>query len=333
MRTIYNKLKEELEKDKALVLVTKLAEDQIAKYFLGAPAMPPGAEQCGREAMNKKNIVLRQDGGETFVAEPFFPEPKLVILGGGHVGYALYQLAVLTDLPVEVADDRPSFASPERFPAARGVFCGEFPGILRELTFSPTTMVVAATRGHASDRDCLEKLLPLPLGFLGMVGSRSRSKALRQYFIERGFAEEQVNRLVSPVGLPIAASTPAEIALSIMAQLVEIRRTRLLPGESLDPHVLEELIRGKGPGVLVTVVRSLGSSPRKEGAKMVVYPDGQTVGTIGGGCGEAEVRREALTLLDEGKPGKIYRLDLTDDAAAEAGMACGGKMDLLLERF
>ncbi|KKM12165.1 hypothetical protein SY88_04775 [Clostridiales bacterium PH28_bin88] len=100
----------------------------------------------------------------------------------------------------------------------------------------------------------------------------------------------------------------------------------------MDMAVLEAINKAV-PGermVLATIVRTWGSTPRKSGAQMLVYPDGRIVGTIGGGCGEAEVRQQALGVLDRGRP-EVYRVDLTREVAEDEGMVCGGIMEVFLE--
>ncbi|WP_206812715.1 XdhC family protein [Paradesulfitobacterium ferrireducens] len=101
----------------------------------------------------------------------------------------------------------------------------------------------------------------------------------------------------------------------------------------MDIQLIRELVNQLSSGekvVLATICRTKGSTPQKSGAAMVIRQDGNIVGTIGGGCAEAEVRREALSLMVEGQS-RIYKLDLTNEAAAEEGMVCGGVMDVFLE--
>lgn len=93
---------------------------------------------------------------------------------------------------------------------------------------------------------------------------------------------------------------------------------------------LEEAEKREMPFVVATIISVKGSAPRKEGAKMIIFPDGNSMGTIGGGCGEAQVRQSALGCLDDSEP-KLVTVNLTNDFAADEGMVCGGLMDVFLE--
>jgi xanthine dehydrogenase accessory factor len=168
--------------------------------------------------------------------------------------------------------------------------------------------VVIVTRSHQQDLDCLEYLLPLQPGYLGMIGSRRRVKLIREQLLACGYPEELLSRVCMPISLPIGAQTPEEIAVSIAAQLVAARRG--LENSPLPPtsggqqwkllDKLVECLQAGRPVVAATVIRTSGSTPRKAGAKMLVAPDGSLEGTIGGGCAENEARREALALFHRG---------------------------------
>jgi xanthine dehydrogenase accessory factor len=163
---------------------------------------------------------------------------------------------------------------------------------------------------------------------------------VKEHLIASGYPEDRVNRVHMPIGLEIGGETPEEIAVSIAAQLVEARRGRsrwLVPptstvgDQNLLSRMFDYLDEGQ-PCVVATVVRTVGSTPRKAGARMLLLPDGGSVGTIGGGCGEAAVRSEAMMLFDAGGA-RLVRVVMDADAAADEGMACGGTMDVFLERL
>ncbi|WP_161258587.1 XdhC family protein [Heliomicrobium undosum] len=288
--------------------------------------------RSGRVA--SKRVSLEGEAAR-LLAEPFYPPDELVILGGGHVSQALVPVAVILGYRVTVVDDRPAFAAPERFPGAAKVICDDFVRAIEGLHLQPSCAVAIITRGHRHDLRCLEALVGRQLGYLGMIGSRRRVQLIKEHLRSSGVSEEKIERVQMPIGLPIGAQTPEEIAVSIAAQLIQARRGE---GGSAgitvqDMELLRTLVdsakRGI-PAVLATVVEARGSTPRKAGAKLLVFRDGQMRGTIGGGCIEAEARREALLLLDGGAAG-LFRFSLDDDAAAEEGMACGGTMEVLLE--
>ncbi|MCL5935418.1 MAG: XdhC family protein [Firmicutes bacterium] len=202
--------------------------------------------------------------------------------------------------------------------------------------------IVIVTRGHRHDLDCLRQVASYPLAYLGMIGSRRRVRMVRQQLIEEGFEANKLDAVHMPIGLEIGAQTPEEIAVSIAAELIKVRRS--FPGaaapvndsetpSALDLKILEKAMVSASndiPAALATVVRTKGSTPRKAGARMLVFRDGGVFGTIGGGCGESEVRREALNVIDENSP-RIYKLSLDADTAAMEGMVCGGAVEVFIE--
>jgi len=260
------------------------------------------------------------------------PSPRLIILGGGHVGQALCKMAALLDFESVIIDDRPSFANQAVHPEADHIICEPFEKGFDLAEPSPSDYIVIVTRGHQHDRLCLEKALSGNFAYLGMIGSKKRVKVQLKELAEAGYSKKQLESLHSPIGLPINAVTESEIALSILAEITRVRRGEN-KGEEVQEKVMRDLtsLEEKGDrAVLTTIIEARGSTPRKKGSQMIVYPDGKLTGTIGGGCAEADVRREALLCLDRGKS-KLVRLDLDADAAAEQGMACGGKMEVFLE--
>ena len=260
------------------------------------------------------------------------PSPRLIILGGGHVGRALCKMAALLDFEIVIIDDRPSFANQSVHPDADHIICEPFEKGLDRAEPSPSDYIVIVTRGHRHDRLCLEKALSGQFAYLGMIGSKKRVKAQLKELAEAGYSKEQLESVYSPIGLPIGAVTEAEIALSILAEITRVRRGENR-GEEVQEKVMRELVSLEENGdraVLATIIEARGSTPRKKGSQMIIYPDGHLIGTIGGGCAEADVRREAMLCIDSGES-KLVKLDLDADAAAEQGMACGGKMELFLE--
>ncbi|MBM7866962.1 xanthine dehydrogenase [Heliobacterium gestii] len=283
-----------------------------------------------------KQVILEGERAQ-LLAEPFFPPDELVILGGGHVSQALVPMAVMLGYRVTVVDDRPAFAAPERFPGATRVICDDFARAITGLTWHPRCAATIITRGHRHDLCCLEALVEKRLGYLGMIGSRRRVHLIRDHLRALDISQERIDQVHMPIGLAIGAQTPEEIAVSIAAELIQSRRGggggAGIPQQEMEllRRLAASAVRGI-PAVVATVIATRGSTPRKAGAKLLVFRDGQMCGTIGGGCIEAEARREALQLFDGGRKYGLFRFSLDDDQAAEEGMACGGTMEVLLER-
>jgi len=152
------------------------------------------------------------------------PPATLVIVGGGHIGKALATIGDLCGFSVVVVDDRPDYANPDRFPEAGRVLCGDFAEVLRDLPVDSNTYVVTVTRGHKHDEESLRQVAGSPAAYVGMIGSKRRVGAVLQHLIDQGLDEEAVRRVHTPIGLDIGAETPEEIAVAIMAEVVQVRR-------------------------------------------------------------------------------------------------------------
>ncbi len=151
--------------------------------------------------------------------------PALLIVGAGHIAVPLAQMGKLLDFEVVVLDDRPSFANRERFPQADRVIAASFVETLRDFPIDENTYVVLITRGHQHDVPCLLQIIDKPAAYIGMIGSRRRVAAVFQLLErEQGLPWEKLERVHAPIGLDIAAKTPAEIAVSIIAEVVKVRR-------------------------------------------------------------------------------------------------------------
>jgi xanthine dehydrogenase accessory factor len=166
------------------------------------------------------------DGGKLQVFfEVMLAPPKLIVVGAGHIAVPLVQIAKVLDFHVTVIDDRLLYANRERFPAADEVLVGDMAQMLKEMTITPSHYIVLITRGHKYDEPCLRQIFNSKAKYIGMIGSRRRIKACFQRFRdEEKIAEEVIERVYAPIGLDIATETPAEIALSILAEVVKVRR-------------------------------------------------------------------------------------------------------------
>ena len=149
---------------------------------------------------------------------------RAIVLGGGHISQPLVQMLSLLDFAVTVVDDRPEFANQSRFPGADQVICDSFQLTLKNLTVDKETAVIIVTRGHRYDMDCLRAIMWSDVRYLGMIGSKRRIKEIINLLHEEGVPENLEARLKAPIGLDINAQTPAEIAISIAAEVVSAFR-------------------------------------------------------------------------------------------------------------
>ncbi len=261
-------------------------------------------------------------------------EKRLVICGGGHVSLPVIQMGVMMGWEVTVLEDRPQFADNARRAGASIVICEPFHEGLDKVSGSKDTFFVILTRGHRYDQVCLERILKKKNAYIGMIGSKLRVRKVKEQLIETGSDEEKLEKIYSPIGLDIKAETPAEIAVVIMAEIIEVKNKQIRNSgyskEIMKAILNEELYPGMK--VLATIVSRKGSAPREAGTKMIILKDGRGIGTIGGGCMESDVIQQALLMIRSGKlSSKICHVDMTGSDAEDEGMVCGGVVDVLLE--
>ena len=275
---------------------------------------------------------LTLDGRRVF-AERFGAVPQLVVCGGGHVAAALVKQAKLLGLPVLAIDDREEFAQQLRAAGADTVLCAPFAQALQNVPGGAETYFAVLTRSHAFDLDCLTQILQKPAAYVGMMGSRKRAALVHTQLAELGLPQERIDALHAPIGLSIGAKTAQEIALSILAEIVSVKSSRQQT-EGFSPALLAALEQQTAPAVLATIVGRHGSTPREEGSKMLVLPDGSAVGSVGGGIMEYRTQQLARELLEPGAaPCRLaaFTTEGASDAAAIA--ACGGSMEVFLQRL
>jgi len=176
-----------------------------------------------------KDLSMACGGGVWVLLEPIRPPDRAVLLGAGHISQHLCDMLARIGLEVWVLDSRKGFAVEERFPAARRLVERLSPKFVVEdaaLTESDRRLyVVCVTNSHALDRKLVEQVLPMEhVDYVGMVGSRNKAKTTRKYLADQGMAKSLIDRLKSPLGLPLGGGTPGEIALSIAADIQTHRR-------------------------------------------------------------------------------------------------------------
>ena len=161
---------------------------------------------------------------EVFI-EPLEAPPSLYVFGAGHVGFYLARAASEAGFELHVIDDRAAFANRERFPFAKSVVVDDIPAWLSQTTLPSSAYAVIVTRGHRNDLDALEALASRELRYLGLIGSRAKvARIYDQLLADNRATLEQLSRVHAPIGLDIGAVTPQEIAVSIAAELIAVRR-------------------------------------------------------------------------------------------------------------
>ena len=320
-----------------VVMLTFLSTEIRKEVYLQSNAIFVDEPDIVSEACIKGRPVVKTDGDMVTVAEPFVKTERLIILGGGHISLALSDFAGKVGFQVVIVDDRPEFANPLRFPNAEEIICDDFEAAIPKLKVSDGDYVAIVTRGHQCDRECLQRLAEGEnAGYIGLIGSRRRVTGLKKLLQENGVSKQWLDTVYTPIGLDIGAVTPEEIAVSIIAEMIQVKRMKQHEktggaNSDIDMSVIEKLAKETDrKKAVVTVIGVKGSAPRKSGAKMIVYEDGNIFGTIGGGYLENSMVQIALDVIRTGGY-RIEQMDLSNEIAASEGMVCGGAVTILIE--
>lgn len=332
---IYEEVIKKLEAYKKVWMVTRFCKK---KGTLGTD-LKKELVTAADSPIKGDRLQLQKNEQEYILYEPFYPAQRMIVLGGGHIALPLVEFGARLGFRVIVVDDRLSFANPVRFPLASDVICDGFLHALEALQVRESDYVVIVTRGHRHDMDCLRVICKgKEPDYVGMIGSQRRTAIVKGELLEEGIDSLRLERVHTPIGLNIGAVTPEEIAIAIMAEIIQWKRSgdrgKQAAGISdIDYEVLQALAnQNEGSKALLTIIEAKGSVPRGVGARMLVYPDGRTVGSIGGGCSEAAAAGEARRMIGTGTY-QVAEVDLTGEAAEEEGMVCGGKLQVLIEGF
>ena len=339
---LYKIINENLQQKSNLLATVLEGEAAGTRYFwadgelLGYTGTGEVNEELKTQITETPQSGIYEIEGQKFFIEHLKRQAHLVICGGGHVSQQVIELAGKVGFHVTVLEDRPYFADRAREAGADLVLCDAFEKSLQGIAGTPDTYFLVVTRGHRFDRACLEQILKKPYAYVGMMASRGRSALLKKQMVGDGFDRKALDEMHTPVGLSIHAETPEEIAVSIVAELIQIKnQTKKTAG--YDSLLMEYLTGVKEPGqpkVLATIIARRGSAPRSIGTKMLVLCDGRIIGTIGGGCMESEVQHQCLRLLrEENEKSRIVCADMTVSQAEDEGMVCGGTIDVFLEKF
>mgnify|MGYP001403210106 CR=1 FL=1 len=172
----------------------------------------------------KKNLSddLRDDKKIFFLVEILYPKLKLIIVGGGHVGLALAQLAEILGFEITIVDDRQEYANSERFPMAKEIYSNKISDSLNQITIDHLSYVVLVSRGHKLDEEALELVVEQKASYIGMIGSKRRTKIVIDNLLNRGVSPKNLNKVFTPVGLNLGGQSPGEIALSILAEIIQL---------------------------------------------------------------------------------------------------------------
>ena len=201
-----------------------IREDGSRVGSLGDDSLDDAAEESAFKAMDfgRQDFISAKDGTEIYV-EAFTSPATVVLVGGGHVSYAIYKLATFLGYRTRVVDDREEFGNAERFPEADNIVVGDYDSGIRDVGITANSFVVVATRGHKYDDMALLEAAKSQAKFIGLLGSRRKALLIFPTLLSSGVSLERVSEIRTPVGLNLGGRTPESIALSVMAEIEMVR--------------------------------------------------------------------------------------------------------------
>lgn len=260
--------------------------------------------------------LIESNMDATLINDSWFShKAQLFICGAGHVSKELADIAERIDMKITVIDPRPEWASTERFPNAT-IINDDFSSLDKYLI--PGAYYAVITPGHTDDLACVSSIMKSSYSYLGMIGSHRKVDMAIAALKECDFTSEQIATLHAPIGLPIKAQTPAEIAISIIAEIIELKNKHSIASAS------EELLSTDKNGMLCIIIDKKGSTPRGIGSMMLVR-DNEVIDTIGGG----PIEHAAIEDARSNTKAFIQDYSLNNRDASVLGMACGGQNTIL----
>ncbi len=177
-------------------------------------------------SVSRPGLVHFQMSKDPIFVEPVRPEAKLIIFGGGHIATFVADLAVMVSFRTQVIDDREDFANRLRFPKAEDIIVTPFERSFAHLNITSNTYLAILTRGHASDYTVLKQALLTQPAYIGMIASKKKRQRIFEELMKEGWDQKYLDKVYSPIGLDIGAQSPEEIAVSIVAELIQVRSSQ-----------------------------------------------------------------------------------------------------------
>ncbi|MGH7947916.1 MAG: XdhC family protein, partial [Candidatus Binataceae bacterium] len=208
-----------------LAVPIALPPEALARIAERAAASRPSLLEIESDGSFRTTTHLESNGSARVFVDPIVGTQRLVIAGAGHIAQPLSQLGSMLGFHVTVIDDRAAFANRERFPSADRIIVQPFAAAVASLSLDRDCYLVSVTRGHAYDEEVVRAAVATDCGFIGMIGSRRRVRAMLERLAERGVAADKLEQVHAPLGLDVGAETPDEIAVAIIAEIIRERRT------------------------------------------------------------------------------------------------------------
>ncbi|MEO5924941.1 MAG: XdhC/CoxI family protein [Bryobacteraceae bacterium] len=177
-------------------------------------------------------------GGQLNIfVEPIIPHPQAFIFGGGHVSKGISRIATLAGFQTSIIDDREAFANAERFPEAVATYADDYESVFGKLQINSATYIIIVTRGHRDDMRVLRWAVNTPAKYIAMIGSKRKTISVVKELEKEGIAREAFDKVCAPMGLEIGAETPEEIAISVVAEMIAVRRAPAADWRALSKSV------------------------------------------------------------------------------------------------
>jgi xanthine dehydrogenase accessory factor len=227
---LFVELREAAQSDEDRVLVSVIASDDLPRKMLmkegdlaGNAVYADALSEVRKTMWDESGVRISMGSMEVFM-EPLTLRPRLVLFGAGHVASHIARLAKSVHFRVTVCDDRAEYANAERFPDAEEIVIEDFSRVFDKVRIDDRSYLVIVTRGHQHDAVVLEQAVRTDARYIGMIGSKRKTQTLLENLRAEGVPKDRVDRVYSPIGIAIGAVTPEEIALSIVCELVKVRR-------------------------------------------------------------------------------------------------------------
>lgn len=225
-RALYAGIRDLEKKGRNALIITRYAENSFSKSLVLDDGSVVGDDTGGkieeqlRSYLNERRPIILDDT----IIEPVLSADYLYVFGAGHVSQHVSKIAAMVDFNVVVVDDRDDFANRERFPEAHDIIVEDFHKVFERIRFFGSEYVAILTRGHKYDALVLEEVLKRPVHYVGMIGSRRKTRMVIDHLKKKGFEESALKAVHAPIGIDIQSETPQEIAVSIVAELIKTKR-------------------------------------------------------------------------------------------------------------
>jgi len=177
----------------------------------------------GQDAAYDEGLIC---GGQLNIfVEPIIPQPRAFIFGGGHVSKGISKIATLAGFSTSIIDNREAFANKERFPEAEATYAQEYEDVFEQLPVNSSSYIIIVTRGHRDDMRVLRWAVNTPAKYIAMIGSKRKTISVVKELEKDGIPREAFDKVFAPMGLEIGAETPEEIAISVVAEMIAVRRS------------------------------------------------------------------------------------------------------------